>query len=190
MNKTRVLAVDDEESVRLSIEESLKENFQVTTVANGEDAIKSIANEKPDLVLLDIMLPGIDGIETLKKIKEFDANIHVVMISVIDRLNVLVKAMRMGADYFYSKPFDAFALNIIIRNILSNKLKMENFLDSDIMIMHVREKLLSKNLTLDEAVREFRKEYIHSVFEISRIGSEKMSKILGVDEKVINETMH
>ena len=73
MRRTKILVVDDEHLIRWSLEQSLrKQGYEVLTAASGEEALKLIQDDSPDLVLLDIQLPGMDGLEVLSRAKEID----------------------------------------------------------------------------------------------------------------------
>ena len=78
----------------------------MTQAASGEDALKLVREEHPDIVLLDIQLPGINGLDVLEKIKEYDEEIIVIMITALGVVETAVKAMRMGAHDYVSKPFN------------------------------------------------------------------------------------
>ncbi|MBN2645775.1 MAG: sigma-54-dependent Fis family transcriptional regulator [Desulfuromonadaceae bacterium] len=122
MNKYRVLIVDDEQLIRWSLEQSLKkQGYQVQTACSGEDALEIVRNESPDLVLLDIQMPGIDGIETLERIKEIDADISVIMITALGVLETAVKAMQLGAYDYINKPFNLDELSVVMRKALETQ---------------------------------------------------------------------
>jgi UDP-3-O-acyl N-acetylglucosamine deacetylase len=102
-----VLVVDDEASIRRSLEGVLKdEGFSVVLAEDGESAIRILMNTRPALVLLDIWMPGMDGLETLRKIKEIHADLPVVMISGHATISTAVAATRLGAVDFLEKPLD------------------------------------------------------------------------------------
>ncbi|MCK4536464.1 MAG: sigma-54-dependent Fis family transcriptional regulator [Desulfuromonadales bacterium] len=122
MRKPKILVVDDEHLIRWSLEQSLvKQGYDVTTAANGEDALQFIQEESPELVLLDIQLPGLDGLEVLEKVKEIDEDILVIMVTALGVLETAVKAMRMGAYDYINKPFNLDELSIIIKKALDTK---------------------------------------------------------------------
>ena len=122
MNKYRVLVVDDEHLIRWSLEQSLKkQGYLVTTASSGEEAITFIQKESPDLVLLDIQLPGMDGIETLERIKDVDKHISVIMITALGVLETAVKAMQLGAYDYINKPFNLDELSVVMRKALETQ---------------------------------------------------------------------
>jgi two-component system, NtrC family, response regulator AtoC len=119
MRRTRILVVDDEHLIRWSLEQNLrKQEYDVLTAGSGEDALKIIREEQPDLVLLDIQLPGISGLEVLEKIKDFDEDIIVIMVTAHGGLETAVNAMRMGAYDYINKPFNLDEMAIVIRKAL------------------------------------------------------------------------
>ena len=93
-----VLIVDDEPSILKTLGDLLSdEGFEVVTASNGYEALKIIETDFPDLVLLDIWMPGIDGIETLKEIKKDNPHIQVIIITGHGNIETAVKATKLGA---------------------------------------------------------------------------------------------
>ena len=127
MKRNKILVVDDEHLIRWSLEQNLKkQGYEVATAANGEDALRMAREEQPDLMLLDINLPGMNGIEVLEKVKEFDEDVVVIMVTAHGGLETAVNAMRMGAYDYVSKPFNLDELSIIIKKALeTSDLKRE-----------------------------------------------------------------
>lgn len=114
----KVLVVDDEPSIRQSLSLLLKSNFQVQTANDGAEALSEMETFKPDLVLLDIMMPKMDGMETLKKIRETNPRIPVVMLTATNTVKTAVEAMKYGARDYLNKPFDVEELTSLIINTL------------------------------------------------------------------------
>ncbi len=127
MKLNKILVVDDEHLIRWSLEQNLKkQGYDVIMAGTGEDALQMAREQQPDLVLLDIQLPGISGIEVLEKLKDFDEEIVVIMLTAHGGLETAVNAMRLGAYDYVSKPFNLDELSIIIRKALENSdLKQE-----------------------------------------------------------------
>lgn len=123
-----ILIVDDEESIRLSLGGILEdEGYQVVCAENGADALDTIREEVPDLVLLDIWMPGIDGIQTLERIKNLYPEMIVIMMSGHGTIETAVKATRIGAFDFVEKPFSLDKVLITIGNAFNFKeLRKEN----------------------------------------------------------------
>lgn len=127
MPSAKILIVDDEYLIRWSLSEGLKEEGWRTVMAeNGEEGFEMFRAENPDMVLLDIKLPGMDGIEVLKKIREIDLLVPVMMITATTQVDMAVAAMKLGAYDFVSKPFDFTDVRNKISHALENKaLKQE-----------------------------------------------------------------
>ncbi len=104
----KVLIVDDEPNIVMSLEYILKKNnYEVFIARNGKEAIESISQNHPDLVLLDLMMPEIDGYETIEWIKnqeEFQ-DLVIIVISAKNKANDIEKALHLGANLFVPKPF-------------------------------------------------------------------------------------
>lgn len=106
-SKYLVLAVDDIPLNLLLVQKMLgRFNFRLKTAANGQQALDSVDEEKPDLILLDLMMPGIDGFEVLRRVRENPetADIRVVILSALNSNEDVVKGYNMGADEFIMKP--------------------------------------------------------------------------------------
>ncbi len=108
MSKKKILVVEDEESL-LKLESILltSKGYEVTGVSNGLAALESLAQSKPDLVLLDIMLPAMDGFEVCQRIKSDPAtrDIPVVMLTAKKSREDMARGQQVGADWYITKPF-------------------------------------------------------------------------------------
>ncbi len=114
-----ILIVDDEESILQSLEGILSdEGFEVACARTGQEALEKIKEVMPDLVLLDIWMPGMDGIDTLIKIRELSRQIQVVMMSGHGTIETAVKATKLGAYDFIEKPLSLEKLLLTINNAL------------------------------------------------------------------------
>jgi len=119
-----VLVVDDEASIRRSLEGVLKdEGFPVILAEDGESAIRLLMTTRPALVLLDIWMPGMDGLETLRKIKEIHPDLPVVMVSGHATISTAIAATRLGAVDFLEKPLDLSGTIQVVRRVISAKRK-------------------------------------------------------------------
>src|SRR5438132_10539353 len=101
-----VLVVDDEDLTLRTVSRGLRqEGFEVFTASSGEDALKVFAEEQPDLTLLDIVLPGIDGVEVLRRMKQANNAAIILMMSAYHMVDRAVEAMKLGAYDYLVKPF-------------------------------------------------------------------------------------
>ena len=123
-----ILLVDDEPSIRKSLGAVLAEDgFKVTTAQSGEECLEILLKRSFELILLDIWLPGISGLETLEAIKKMGVDAVVVMISGHGTIETAVKATRLGAFDFIEKPFSIEKTLLVIKNGLENqRLQREN----------------------------------------------------------------
>ena len=105
--KTKILVIDDEAGIGDILQKILvREGHEVLTATNGKDGIKHVKKGSVDMVILDIKMPEMDGIEVLEKIHEIDKNIVVVMLTAYGTLGTAREAMRLGAYDYITKPFD------------------------------------------------------------------------------------
>ncbi len=127
MGKRSVLIVDDEAGVRESLRMILKDTYEAVVAASGEEALRRLAEERPSVVLLDILMPGLDGLEVLEKIKEMDPHLPVIMLTATKTVKTAVQAMKLGAYEYITKPFDVDELRIhIARACESVAIREEN----------------------------------------------------------------
>ena len=134
-----ILIVDDETTILKSLSGILSdEGYEVLTASNGYEALKIIEEESPDLVLLDIWMPGMDGIETLREIKRTNPFLQVIIISGHGTIETAVKAMRLGGYDFIEKPLSIEKVVVTINNALNfRRLEEEN--------RYLRKKTLEKH---------------------------------------------
>ena len=128
MSKGTVLIVDDEAGIRESLSGIFEdEKYTVITAPTGEDALELVREQMPDLILLDVWLPEMDGIETLSKLREIDNDIPVIIISGHGNIELAVKATKLGAYDFLEKPLSLEKVLIVAKRALERKkLEEEN----------------------------------------------------------------
>lgn len=122
-DRRTVLIVDDEAAIRDSLRLLLKSNFNVLTAEDGQQALAVIDENAPDLVLLDVMMPRLDGLETLRRLRDSQQICPVIMLTADNTVQSAVQAMKLGALDYLSKPFDVEALTSLIVSILDEKQK-------------------------------------------------------------------
>jgi DNA-binding NtrC family response regulator len=121
-NKAKVLAVDDEPDIARVVAEALgTESYETVPAASGEEALELYAKNRFDLVLLDVRLGGIDGVETLDRLRRMDSTALVVMLSSFDNVNTAVQCMRLGAYDYLTKPLNTYELRITLANALRTR---------------------------------------------------------------------
>jgi UDP-3-O-acyl N-acetylglucosamine deacetylase len=120
--KERILIVDDEKNIVSSLKGILSdEGYEVIETGDGVEALEIIQTDPPDLVLLDIWLPGMDGIEVLKTVKAYHPEIEVLIMSGHGTIDTAVKATKLGAQDFIEKPFSLDRITQSIKDVLRNK---------------------------------------------------------------------
>jgi len=118
----RILLVDDEEVVVRSLTRVLAgEDYRVDAARDGAEALRRIGEESYDLVILDIMMPGIDGIEVLHRTKESHPDLDVIMLTGLSQIESAVRAMKLGALDYLSKPFDPDELKLTVARALERR---------------------------------------------------------------------
>jgi two-component system, NtrC family, response regulator AtoC len=124
--KKRVLLIDDEIGIRTSLKMVLEPTYEVLPASDGEEGLTLFKNSSPDLILLDILLPGIDGLAVLRTIRSEDARIPVIMLTASTTIRTAVDAMKMGAADYVTKPFDVEELRLnVSRALETTELKRE-----------------------------------------------------------------
>ncbi len=124
----RVLVVDDIlANVRLLEAKLTSEYFEVCTAMNGADALEAVDSFKPDIILLDVMMPGIDGIEVCRRIKTNRQTQHipVIMVTALDQVEDRVRGLEAGADDFITKPVNDAALFCRLKSLVRLKMLMD-----------------------------------------------------------------
>ncbi|MFH1386842.1 MAG: sigma-54 dependent transcriptional regulator [bacterium] len=150
--KPNILVVDDEQSLRDSMQMLLEERYQVFLAGSGKEAINVIKKNRIDLVLLDIMLPEISGLEVLKIIKSLDDSIEVIMVTAVITVGKAVEAIRSGAYDYITKPFDIQALSEQVEKVIEKRavykenLSLRQLIESD----YQYEKIIGKSSAIRE----------------------------------------
>ena len=113
--KSKILVADDDPGIARGIQKTLeKEGYDIITALNGSEALDKIKEVKPGLVLLDINMPGLNGIDILSSIKASDHALPVIMVTAVRDEKEGREALEAGADYYMTKPIDFEYLKIII----------------------------------------------------------------------------
>lgn len=124
MTKSKICIVEDEEDILDLLRHNLeREGYQVVAAASGEEAVKTISRQMPDLVLLDLMLPGMDGLEVCREIKRSPqtAGIPVMMVTAKGEESDIVAGLELGADDYIVKPFSFKVMLARVRSLLRRK---------------------------------------------------------------------
>ncbi|CDN42610.1 MULTISPECIES: response regulator [Paenibacillus] len=115
MDKKKVLIVDDQNGIRvLLMEVFTSEGYTTFQASNGKLALDIVRNENPDLVLLDMKIPGMDGLEILKHVKTINRSIKVIMMTAYGELDMIKEATDLGAVMHFTKPFDIDEMRLAV----------------------------------------------------------------------------
>ena len=115
----KIMVVDDEDSIRQSLSDVLKdEGFDVILAGDGQEALKMVDKNMPDLVILDIWMPIMDGTEVLKAIKKTHPELAVIMISGHGNIEAAVKAIKLGAYDYIEKPLSLYGVLLTVKSAL------------------------------------------------------------------------
>lgn len=160
LSECRILVVDDDEGTVLTLMESLQSFSKISVSRDGQTAIHSLSHILPDIILLDIFMPGTDGFEVCRYIKENEntRDIPVVFITAEHDSSVLNKAFELGAVDYIKKPFDALEVNARLKThlklkIAERKLRDHNF-NLEIKVAERTRKLQEKNIEIEAVKRE------------------------------------
>ena len=119
MSSLKILIVDDSPQIRKSLRDILEKNqFSVVGEAgSGTEAIKQFSLLSPDVIMLDIIMPQLGGIETLRMLRSLNKNVKVIMVSALDSLDRVKECMKAGANHYILKPFEETKVIEIIRKL-------------------------------------------------------------------------
>jgi two-component system response regulator (stage 0 sporulation protein F) len=121
MAKRKLLIVDDQNGIRILLTEVFNsEGYETFQASNGRLALDIVRDEKPDLVLLDMKIPGMDGLEILKQIRKIDKEIKVIMMTAYGELDMIKEAMELGALSHFTKPFDIDELRHAVNGLFDD----------------------------------------------------------------------
>jgi DNA-binding NtrC family response regulator len=152
MARPVVLVVDDDPGVRESFRLILEDHYDVTDVPDGPTALDVVRTSAVDLVLLDIRLPGMDGIEVLERIKALDEGIAVILVTAVKTVRTAVAAMKLGAFDYLTKPFEEDELLSLSRRALERRaLEREvAFLRSELARAHDSDEIVGRHPTIEK----------------------------------------
>ncbi len=148
LSLAHILLVDDNEELRNFIKESLSPQYRIIEAVNGISGIEKAKEEFPDLIISDVMMPGMNGIEFCKLIKEDIETSHIpfIMLTAKDAIESRIEGVGSGADFYFSKPVSIRLLELTIRNILSQRKKLkerylkDHYTDAMELVHSVRDK--------------------------------------------------
>ena len=128
MKRVKILVIDDDESLRRVLEYNLaQEGYAVLSAASGEQGLELLKKEGADVVVTDVRMPGMDGLQVMESVRKVDPNIQVIILTAFGTIEMAVEAMKAGAFHYISKPFNRDELKLTLRKALHLKdLEREN----------------------------------------------------------------
>lgn len=130
MSSGPILIVDDEKNIRLALSMSLEKlEIPVETAASGEEALEKLARGEYELMLLDLRMPGLDGMEVLRRVSQQLPELKVIIITAYGSIDLAVEAMKLGAVDFLQKPFDAGQVREVVRRTLEKQGEAQGYWD-------------------------------------------------------------
>lgn len=158
----KILLVEDEENIRTFLKINLKRNnFDVIEASSGEEGIKKAIEEKPDLAVLDVMLPGIDGFEVCKTLREYYSSIGIIMLTARTQDVDKIMGLEYGADDYIVKPFNPLEIVLRIKAILrrigeiNNTDEIDQLNRGSFIIDLYSQKILKNNQEIDVTPKEY-----------------------------------
>ncbi|ADG83751.1 response regulator [Thermincola potens] len=119
--KVELLVVDDQMGVRRLLFEAFRQDdYNVELAGSGLEAIDKIKQKKPDVILMDMKMPGMNGLETLKEIKKLDFNPNIIMMTAYGEVDIVSEAMNLGVKEYVTKPFDINELREMVKKVVEN----------------------------------------------------------------------
>jgi two-component system chemotaxis response regulator CheY len=114
----KILVVDDSEFMRQVLKNILKEDYEIIETGDGNEAVEQFKVEKPDLVLLDIIMPKKDGVAVLGSLKKIDSNANVIMITAVGQESIIKDCQNLGSKGYIVKPFDEKQVLDTVKKVL------------------------------------------------------------------------
>ena len=147
MSKRKVLIVDDDLGGREALRMILKDTYEVIPAGNGTEGLKAFGDQKVDAVILDIVMPDIDGIEVLRRMKEEDPLLPVIMVTATQSVKTAVDAMKLGAFDYITKPYDMNEIKLVVEKAMQSRAVMSElqYLRSEIKRSYPFENMIGES---------------------------------------------
>jgi two-component system, OmpR family, KDP operon response regulator KdpE len=161
MKKTKLLIIDDDPLLCDTVVQLLSSGgYHVFSANSGKEGLHKVFQQRPELILLDILMPGMDGFEVLKRIREL-ADIPIIMLSGVNKTSVIIRALDLGADDFIEKPFENGEFLARVRSLLrraspSNTIETLNYADGYLSIVIQERRVYVEGQSVRLTVTEYK----------------------------------
>lgn len=182
--KRHILVIDDNEDILLLLQETLAE-YRLSVARNAEEGLKFLKEDMPDLIITDIMMPGINGIELARQIKGYKHTMHIplIILSAKHTIDEQVEGIASGADAYISKPFSLIYLKAVINRLIINQSVLKEYYNSSAGAYEfARGKLLSKE---DKKMVESVICFVNNNIDNADLGAEDLAEHLGVSVRAL-----
>ena len=177
-----ILVVDGELSVREAFNVVLKDEYTVITSESGKEALKSAGETHPDLIILDVVMPEMNGMELLRKLKGTNCSPAVVVVTSARTIKMAVEAMKAGAYGYITKPLDVQEIGLVVERALQSR-GLKPLSDSEVQVSS------RKDLSLQKAVDNFERKLIQDAFTKSNGVQTKAAKSLKISRRILKYKM-
>jgi len=179
MKKAKILVVDDEAIIRESLHSWLSDaGYEVFTAENSPQALEIIEREGLGVIIADLVMPGMNGIELMKRAKELSPNIEVIIITAYGSIPTAITAIREGAYDYIEKPFCPERVEVLIEKLLERQGLIEENLS-------LHRKLAARSISLGENLRQVERNHILSVLAQTKGNYTEAARALGISRMTL-----
>ncbi len=183
----KILIIDDDKSIRQTLSNYLKKkNYEIFSAENSFKGFDAVKAYHPDLIISDIRMPGMSGLELLEKIKEFDPHVNVIILTAYDDMQSTIKAMQLGAYDFIEKPLELERLKTSIKRALENKHlsdRLASFISEDASEYQMENTLIGKTKKIKDVYKK-----------IGQVSSSKVTVLIqgesGTGKELVAKAIH
>lgn len=149
--KLKILVVEDDQHIIDTIDAALGKQYKVIGVTKSKEAMEKIKKRKPDLIILDLIMQNLDGLQICKLIRDYEetSSLPIIMLTAMRETEHIIRGLEVGADDYITKPFDVYELaariEAIIRRIPKNNSIPQNYLDDDNIAVDIRSRTVVVN---------------------------------------------
>ena len=177
-----ILVVDGELSIREAFNVVLKDEYEVITSEGGKEALEVAGKSHPDLIILDVVMPEMAGMEMLRKLNEMNCSPAVVVVTSARTIKMAVEAMKAGAYGYITKPLDVQEIGLVVERALQSR-GTKPLSDSEMQVSS------RKDLSLQKAVGNFERKLIQDALTKSKGVQTKAAKLLKISRRILKYKM-